>query len=140
MDGEYFKEFGGTNMFTATGFYTPSRFTGSLGLSGDASQYGVTGLVDTHVVRLNVTASKSQYDQMSFLSGQLANDQFAFQERLSIYLPLNFRTDFYYRILNNTSTITERVAPLARELKDDSQDLEAVISQRLYQSLDSRYV
>ena len=103
-------------MFTATAFYTPSQFSGSRGLMGDASQYGVTGLVDAHDVRLNVTASKSEYDQQSLLSGQLANDQFAFQERLSIYLPLNFRTDFYYRILDNQSTISEPLAPQSREL------------------------
>jgi hypothetical protein len=140
LDGEYFKEFGGGNMFTATAFFTPSRFSGSLGLTGDASQYGVTGLVDVQTVRLNVTASKSTYDQESPLSGQLANEQFVFQERLSAYLPMNFRADFYYRILNNTSTISERGVPGPRDLSDDSEDLEAVISHRLYQSLDSRYV
>jgi hypothetical protein len=140
LDGEYYKEFGGGNTFTATAFYTPSRFSGSMGLTGDASQYGVTGLVDVKTVRLNVTASKSEYDQESLLAGQLANDQFSFQERLSAYLPMNFRADFYYRILNNTSTISEPGVPGPRELTDDAQDLEAIFSHRLYQSLDSRYV
>jgi hypothetical protein len=140
LDGEYYKEFNGGNLFTAAAFYTPSRYSGSFGLTGDASQYGVTSLVDIRTVRLYVTASKSEFDQQSLLSGRLTNDQFSFQERLSAYLPKNFRADFYYRILNNTSTITDLVVPQERELEDDSEDLEAVFSHRLYQSLDSRYV
>jgi len=140
LDGEYYKEFGGRNIFSASAFFTPSRYSGSFGLTGDASQYGVTGLVDVHAVRLYVTASKSEFDQQSLLSGRLANDQFSFQERLSAFLPMNFRADFYYRILNNTSMITDPVVPQSRELEDDAQDLEAVISHRLFQSLDSQYV
>ena len=140
LDGEFFKEFSGGNVFTLTGFYTPSRFTGSLGLSGNASQYGLTTLFDGRDARLDVTASKSQYEQDSPLSGHVDNDQTSAQERLSIYLPKNFRTEFYYRVFNNTSTLTQPGAPASRELTTDAQDLEALITHRLYQSLDSRYL
>jgi len=139
LDGEYFKEFAGGNMLSTTAFFKPSRFTGDRGLSGSTTSYGLTGLVDAHAVRLNLTATQSAYDQDSPLSGRLENEQFAFQERLSAYLPLNFRTDFYYRVLNNKSTTTTLRAPEPVELSDDSDELEAVFSHRLYQSLDSQY-
>jgi len=139
LDGEYFKEFAGGNVFSTTAFFNPSRFTGDQALTGSRTSYGLTGLVDAHAVRLYLTATQSAYDQDSPLSGRLENDQFAFQERLSAYLPLNFRTDFYYRLLNNSSTTTTLRAPEPLELSNDSRELEAVISHRLYQSLDSQY-
>jgi len=139
VDGEYFKEFGHGSVFTVTAFFIPSTFTGDFGLSGETTQYGVTSLIDVHTVRLNLTATQSGYDQESPRSGQIENDQFAFQERLSAFLPANFTADFYYRVLNNESTTSNLVATEPRTLKDDLTDLEAVISNRLYHSLDSRY-
>jgi hypothetical protein len=100
----------------------------------------VTSLVSAHDARLDVSVSKSGYEQSSPLTGQVNNDQTSAQERLSIYLPKNFRTDFHYRVLNNASTLTELGAPASRELSDDAEDVEAIVSHRLYQSLDSRYI
>ena len=140
LNGEFFKEFGGGNVFSATAFYMPSDFSASHQLEGSSSQYGASGMVDVHHARLDVTASQSDYEQHSPFSGRLENDQRHVEERLSVNLPLNFRTDFLYRVLNNTSTSTTPLAPAPRELSDDSEDLEAVFSHRLYQSLDSRYV
>jgi hypothetical protein len=140
LNGEYFREFGGGYVLSATAFYMPSEFSGDQSLEGSATQYGVTGLVDFHSVRVNLTATQSDYEQESAPSGRLTNDQFAFQERLSAFFPLNFRGDFLYRVLDNESTSRAPGSSAARELSDDSEDFEAILSHRLYQSLDSRYV
>jgi hypothetical protein len=139
LDGEYFKRFVGGNELSVTALYTPSQFSGDMGLNGSSTQYGMTGLLSTPQVRFDVMASKNLYDQSSYPSGRLENDQLSVQERLSAYLPLNFRTDFYYRILNNTSTTPLPGYVGNRTLTDYGRELQAILSHRLYQSLDSRY-
>jgi hypothetical protein len=139
LNGEYFKRFVSGNEFSVSALFTPTRFTGDLGLEGSSTEYGVTGLLNVQRARLNVTATKDLEDQTSPVSGRVENDRLSFQERLSIYFPLNFRSDLYYRILNNTSTSPNPNASGSRELTDDSTDLEAILYHRLYQSLDSRY-
>jgi hypothetical protein len=140
LDGQYFKRFVSGNEASLTAFYTPSRYSGDMGLTGDSTQYGVTGLLATPKVRLDVTATKNNYDQSSYLSGNLQNDQFTCQERLSADLPLNFKTDFYYRILDNESTTPYPNALGSRQLSDYTKQFQAIVSHRLYQSLDSRYI
>jgi hypothetical protein len=140
LDGQYFKRYVSGNELSVTAFFTPSRYSGNQGIEGDSTQYGVTGLLSTPKVRLDVTASKNLYDQSSALSGNLQNDQFTAQERLSATLPLNFRTDFFYRILSNTSTTPFPNSLGSRELSNFNQELQAIVSHRLYQSLDSRYI
>ena len=140
LNGEYFREFGGGHTFSATAFFLPSWFSGSRELDGSSTQYGVTGLVDMHTVRVDLTASQTDYEQESPLSGRIESDQFHFQERLSAYFPLNFRGDFLYRVIDNETTTRTLAAPAPVALSDDSHDLEAILSHRLYESLDSRYI
>ncbi len=139
LDGEYFKQFGKANVFSVTGSFIPTRFNASLGLEGDSSQYSVDTLLSMPVARLSASATRNFYDQDSPLSGRLENDQFLFQERLNLFLPVHFRVDAYYRLLDNKSTTFDAATPSGRELQDNDKDVQAILSHRLYESLDSRY-
>lgn len=140
VDGQYFKRFVNGNEFALSAEFNPSRFSGDLGLVGHSTVYGVTGLADAPRAHFTVTASKTLFDQESALWGLLESEHQAIQERLNVYFPLNFRTDFYYRVLDNTSTATPPGGQLDRELSDFSKDFQAILSNRLYRSLDSRYI
>ena len=84
---------------------------------------GNTKRLDFHDVRVNLTATQSDYEQESVPSGRLTNDQFAFQERLSAFFPLNFRGDLLYRVLDNESTSRSPGTSAERTLSDDSEEI-----------------
>jgi hypothetical protein len=140
FDGQYFKRFVTGNEFSVTALVAPSEFSGNLGLEGSSTQYTVNGLLATPRVRLDVTATKLYYDQESPLSGRLETEQLTAQERLTADLPLHFRTDFYYRVLDDTGTQSFFTPVGSRELSDNSREFQFILSHRLYQSLDSRYI
>jgi hypothetical protein len=140
LDGEYFKELRSGSQLSASAFFAPSNFTGDLGLEGDATQYGMNGLLHVQRARLSVMASRNIYDQASPSSGRIEGDQFGFQERLSVDLPVNFKTHVYYRVQDNETTTSGPGGAGLRELTDQGTDLEAILSHRLYESLDTRYI
>ena len=140
LDGEYFKEFANRIVFSTTAFFTPSRFSNNQGLTGSGTDYGLSALVNSPNVRLSTSASKGLFDQESPFFGRLENDQFIFQERIDATLPLHFRMDFGYRVLNAENRVTDPGAAVPRRLTDDSREFQATVSHRLYQSLDSRYL
>ena len=95
LNGEYFRRFVNGNEFSATALYTPSRFTGDMGLEGSTDEYGMGAQLNLPRLRFNVLAARNLLDQRSRRNGSIENDQDSLQNRLSVHLPLRFRTDFY---------------------------------------------
>jgi hypothetical protein len=138
-DGQYFKAYAGGNQLSLNAFANESRFTGAGGLDGDSRDYGAGGFFDVTQARVNASATKSTSSQDSPLSGTFDNDRFSFYELLTVYLPVQFRTELSYRILDNTNTTVGGNGAGASELSETSKEFRFDLIHRLYESLDSRY-
>lgn len=140
LDGEYFKRFTSGNEVSFTGGFNPSWFSNSQGLDGSSTEYLFSNFVNLDQVpawavplRLTSSVTQDYFDQQSATSGTLKNDQFVWYERLSARLPLNFRSDIYYRYQDNQSTSAGRTP------SNISEDFNLDLIHRLYDSLDTTY-
>jgi len=138
-DGQYFKAYAGGNQLSLNAFANESRFTGTGGLDGSSRDYGGGGFFDVTQARVNASATKSTSSQESPLSGTFDNDRFSFYELLTVYLPVNFRTELSYRLLDNTNETTGGFGAGTAKLTETSKEVRFDLIHRLYESLDSRY-
>lgn len=138
-DGQYFRSYAGGSQLSLNALYNNSWFTGAGGLDGTSRDYGAGGFFDVTRARFNATVTKSTTSQDSPLSGRFDNDRFAFHELLTVYLPVHFRTEVSYRILDNTSTTPASAGSGREERTETIRELQLDLIHRLYQSLDSRY-
>ena len=152
LDGEYFKRFVNGNEFSVTGGFNPSWFSNSEGLDGSSTEYLLNNFLSLEQLpvrwvlpgRLTSSVTKDLFDQETSTSGKLENDQLVWYERLTLTppkwlldsapdLPLNFRSDVYWRYQDNHNT-----AP-GTSLSDISKDLQVDVIHRLYESVDTTY-
>ncbi len=138
-DGQYFRRFDGGNQFSINGAYNPSHFTNSAGLDGRMTEYLFGNVVDLQRARLNFSLTGNDSDQQSPTSGDFASNQISWYEVLTLFLPLNFRSDVSYRIQNNESHFTDPGISADRKLTDLNKTFQIDVIQKLFQSLDSRY-
>jgi len=137
VDGEYFRRFDSGNQFSLSGAYNPSRFSSSTDLRGNTSEYIFGNLVDLQRARLTSSLSGNRTDQESGSSGKLENDQLSFYEILNLFLPLNFRSDFSYRVQDNESTLPGAGTSPSGTRSDLNKLFTFDVTQRLFQSLDT---
>jgi hypothetical protein len=139
-DGQYYKNYAGGNQLSLNASYNDSWFSASSGVTGSSRDYGAGGFLEVWRARLNASASESTAEEDSPFSGRAENDRFAFNEVLALDLPAIFRVDLSYRIYDNESKspIVGGTGTIDREERTEDHQLE--VNQRLYQSLDSRYV
>jgi len=138
VDGEYFQRYASGNELSVTGAFNPSWFSNSQGLDGSSTQYLLGNLLNLQRVRLSSNLSRNEFDQENALSGKYENDQFAWYELLSAYLPWNFRSDFSYRYQDNQSTI-HSPDQTEQNLSNIDRALQFDLIHRLYESLDTTY-
>jgi hypothetical protein len=139
VDGEYFKRYASGNELSFTGAFNPSWFTASQGLDGSTLQYTVGNFVNLQRARLTSSMSQDSYEQKSTSSGKLTNDQLSWHEFLTVYLPWSFRTDLTYRHQNNDGKVDDPIGGQHRTLSNTSDDIQANVIHKLYESLDSTY-
>lgn len=140
VDGEYFKRYKSGNELSFRGAFNPSWFNNSQGLDGNSYEYLVANFVNLKRVRLTSSLSKDTFDQETLAPGgfKFSNDQLAWYELLTGYLPWNFRTDLSYRYQDNNSTTESTGAP-STDLSDKDRNLQFDLVHRLYQSVDTTY-
>ena len=139
LAGEYFKRYRGEKQLSFSGAVNPSWYSNSLGIEGNSLESLLENVIDLRRVRLTSSATKNSFDQESPSSGKFKSDRFGWQERLSAYLPWNFRTDLAYRRQENEGTIHDVGAAPSRTLSDKGNDIQLRIAHALYQSLDTSY-
>lgn len=139
LEGEYFKRFTSGNELSFTGAFNPSWFSATGGIDGSNFQYLLGNFVNLQRVRLNSNLSKLEFDQEGGASQRLTTDQLEWDERLTAYLPWNFRGDLRYLYQNNDATIDEPGTASDRDLSATNNDLQLDVTHRLYESLDSTY-
>jgi len=145
--GEYFKRLQSGSEVSFNGGFNPSWFSNSEGLDGNQMEYLLGNFLNLQrvpwwavPVRLDSTASKTNFEQDSSSSGTFENDQLFWQERLSAYLPWNFRSDLSYRYQDNESTIPGTGSVPGRTLSNTGKDFQIDVVHRLFQSLDTTYI
>lgn len=139
-DAQYYKNYAGGNQLSLNAIYNDSWFESSTGVDGTARDYGGGGFLEFGLARLNVSANQGISHENSPLSGRADNDRFAFNEVLTLDLPLRFRLDLSYRIFDNESTTPVFGGPGAIQREERTEDEQVELNHSLYQSLDSRYV
>ena len=138
-DGQYYKAYLNGNLLSVTAAYSPSDFTGDFGLEGSSTTAVLGGFVTLPRSRLSVSVGDNTFEQGSPTLGSSRNEQFSAQEILSVELPLNFRTDLSYRVLDNKNFNRPPGSTVETELNDLSEALGLSVIQRLYRSLDTTY-
>ena len=138
-DGQYYKLYAHGHELSVNAAYNDSHFTGNGGLSGTLVDYAAGGFFDVKPARFNASVTKSESRDDSLVSGHIVNDRFSTHELLTLYLPLRFRTDLSYRVLDNTSTTPTAGGAGNVERTELSKQIQFELSHRLYESLDSRY-
>ena len=136
--GSYYKDFGFSKLFSLSANYNRPSFTNSEELEGTTNEFFLNGLIRNQWLSFSSNVSKSSFDQESPSTGSLDGDLFSLQELVTAYLPLNFRSDFEYGHRKNTNTIANPGEPAVLR-SSTRKDIQASLSHRLYQSLDSRY-
>lgn len=137
VNGNYFKEFGAQNLFSLTGSLYPSWFSSSARWEGDSMEYLLSNLVKLGVVRLNSNLTSDDFAQEGGeRSERFRSDRLTWRERLTVRLPLGFRSDAEYRHQDNeTNTRTGRGTDSRRT--DRTRDVDYTLAHRLYESLDT---
>ncbi len=139
LDGEYFKRYTNGNELSVTGAFNPSWFSNNQGLDGSQTQYLLGNMVNLKRVRLSSNLTQNSFDQRSALSGRFQNDQLAWYEQLSAYLPYNFRSDVSYRYQDNSGTIHDANRGVTQDLSNVDKNIQLDVVHRLYESLDTTY-
>lgn len=138
VDGEYIRQFKNGNEVFVNGAFNPSWFSDSQGLDGNGMEFLFGNVVDLKRVRLNSSVSLNNLEQSGLFEERFKNDQFAWYELLTVYLPWNFRADSSYRYQDNRSTFPA-VTTGERTLSDKGQDIQFDLVHKLYQSVDTTY-
>lgn len=138
FDGEYFKRFHNGYEVSVNGAINPSWYVDSRGLDGSSNEYLLGNFVNLKRLRLNSSLTQNSFEQSREPSQNYDTDQFQWWERLSVYLPWNFRTNVAYRYHDDNSTVATGVQP-EREYSDNGNNVQFDLIHRLYDSLDSTY-
>ncbi len=139
LDGEYVTRLGTAGQFSLNASVNPTHFSNSQGLDGRSTEFLFGNLINLKRVRLNSSLTRNTSDQDNGLSGRFENDQFTWYELLSLYFPLNFRSDLSFRRQENESTIPDTLTSIDRTLSDTSEQVQLDIVHRLFRSLDTTY-
>jgi hypothetical protein len=139
LDGEYFKRYANGNQLSFTAAYNPSQSEATHGLTTDTTQYLLGNLIDLKSVRLNSSVTRTDFEQISPLSGRFESDQSSWYELLNVYFPYHLRSDLSYRRQDNESTFPVPGPGGERRLTDDNEDWRFDLIHRLYESLDTTY-
>ncbi len=139
VNGEYYKQFEGNDLFALNAAYNPSRFDRTDGLEGDSTEALLGNLLGFGPFRLDSRLARYELSQQSPLSGRLETDQLSWTEQMSLDLPAHFRTRLHYFYDDSESRFPgsriggpDRYATLARSGQFQ-------LLHQLYQSLDSSY-
>ncbi len=133
----YLKDFSHQRNLTVASSYDHSNFSDSSGLTGNSSDYQLTGNLSLGMISLNAGATKSDYQQENASSSN-SNDATAVRGGLFASLPLNFGAGFSYDYSKNTSNVASPTTP-ATESSSTSNGLAFSITHRLFKSLNSYY-
>jgi hypothetical protein len=139
LDGQYFKRYESGNEISFNGAFNPSWFSNSVGLDGESTEYLLGNLLNLQWAWLNSSLTYSTFDQENRTAERFESEQFTWHERLTTYLPWNFRTDFSYRYQDSDNTIDERGGAFTRRLSDTTRDLQLDVIHKLFQSVDTTY-
>lgn len=137
-NGRYFKEFGGGRKLSLSGFYDNSAVRLSSSPGGRVENYGASNTIDLNTSSLVSTVSRNTYRQDAETAG-LDSDGFAWLERLSLQLPLHFRSLFTYRYRRHDQTMAPTGASDEEKRSVSNRDYELDISHKLYRSLETTY-
>ncbi|MBK7975446.1 MAG: hypothetical protein IPK07_19905 [Deltaproteobacteria bacterium] len=138
LDGQYFDRFTDGNEIAFNAAYNPSWFTSSADLDGRSHELLAGNLVNLQVARLSSDITYLTTDQ-STSSASFDSDQFRWDERLTGYLPWNFRVETLYRYQDDSSRDRDFDSGVSRDFADHGYDVQFDLIHRLFQSLDSRY-
>jgi len=138
LDGQYFERFADGNEISFNAAYNPSWFTNSADLDGSSNEVLGGNLVNLQFARLNSEVTYLTTEQGTS-TASFDSDQLRWDERLTGYLPWNFRLETLFRYQDDASRDRDEESGSARDFSDHGYDVQLDLIHRLFQSLDSRY-
>lgn len=137
--GTYFKEYQYGNLLTLGASYNHTDFSSLSQQNGDLNAYSLFNTIDIKPVSLNSGLTKETSSQSNLSSSSISSDHLSLQERLTVKLPLNFRTEltYWYQKNNYTAGATGSLPETA--LFSTDKRLVLNVFHTLFQSLDNIY-
>ncbi|MEW6601151.1 MAG: hypothetical protein AB1499_09285 [Nitrospirota bacterium] len=139
VDGKYFKQYRNDNKFSLNGGYIHRDFTSSSLLKGVSNEYHLNNFIDLGKASLSSNLAKNIFTQEDPLAASVEHDLLSWDERLSVKLPLNFRTELSYNYQKNGFTTGATDTSSESSLSNISKRAELDIIHKLYQSLSNTY-
>jgi hypothetical protein len=143
VTGKYFLRSKAGNELSFNGAFNPQWFSDTAGLDGSSQEYVGGNTVSVRGVQLTSSVSSRFFDQQGQQGIQsrqnFESDQFSVYELLNVPLPWGFRSDAYYRYLDQDATLSGLVPEQSEHLTNRSNDVRANLVHRLYESLDTGY-
>lgn len=139
VNGEYFKQYEDGDHLSVTAGYNPSRFERSTGLAGTTREALLGNLLAFGRYRLSSNLSSALLEQDDPLSGHYESEQFLWQERFDVELPLRFRGELFYRHQQRDNRYPRASPGRSDSLSSLSRDFSAILSHQLFDSLTSSY-
>jgi hypothetical protein len=134
VNGLYFKEYKDGKKLSLSASFDHSSYDASSGLKGTSDNYTFNNSIDLKTAALDTSLSKNTFRQEN-ATGRVDSDQSSWFERLTINLPLNFRSILSYHYLKNKSSYESQDS-----LSDTNKGYELNITHKLYKSLDTTYI
>jgi hypothetical protein len=145
VTGRYFLRTKAGNELSFNGVFNPQWFSDSQGLNGSSQEYSGGNTVSVNNVRLTSSVVSRNFNQEAPSTqnqeGHTQNfdsNQFSVYELLNVPLPWGFRSDAYYRYLDEEGTFSGLTIPQER-LTNRTNDIRANLVHRFYESLDTGY-
>ena len=139
LNGEYFKQFQGSDILSVTAAYNPSRFERNTGLEGNSRELLLGSLLAFGRYRLSSSLTGNDLEQDDRRTGRFESDQLVWQERLDVELPLHFRTEIDWRYQDSETRFPDADPGRLKALSNLSRDLSATLIHQLFESLTSSY-
>ncbi|HTZ17606.1 MAG TPA: hypothetical protein VMB78_04125, partial [Dissulfurispiraceae bacterium] len=134
--GTYYKEFISGRKVSLSLSYDHSDFSSMSLFKGTSNIYGLNSTVDLKRALLETNFSKTTFHQEDS-SGPADSDNLLWRERLSIFLPLNFKSVLTYQYQKNANSFGSAAVSSSSAISDTDKSIEVDIIHKLYQSLDS---
>ena len=139
LNGEYFKQFEDGDYLAVTAAFNPAQFDRSTGLEGTTGEALAGNLLAFGRYRLSSNVRSSYLEQDDHRSSRFESEQFIWQERFDVELPLRFRGALAYRHQRSDNRFPGAAPGQVSELSNLTRDLSAVLSHQLFDSLTSSY-
>ncbi len=139
LNGEYFKQFEGSDHLSVTTAFNPSRFERSTGLTGTSREALLGNLLAFGRYRLSSSLSQERLEQDDRSSNRFESDQFIWQERFNVDLPLHFRGELAYRHQKSENRFPDADPNRIGTRSTLSRNLSATLTHQLFDSLTSSY-